>query len=446
MIEQGHVPMITYYEPVPIYNSRLDVKVIYCSADAEEVDEFAAFHGQMEENEYIHHVLLTFIANWEHMKGTLKSFSNDEARIGVQQLYNGCVMLNPALDEQHWDKLVGDDSSQQNTEDKAIEDIISVEKFRGLKAYLQQRIVGQDHVIDEVCEDLKRTVGGLNDESRPVGVFMFAGTTGSGKSQTAKLLHEYLFSEFGRMIRIDCGEYQHKHENQKLIGSPHGFIGSDEGGYLTNKLKENNRCVLLFDEVEKAHPDIWHTLLRAFDEGVINDNKGNQYSLAHTLVVMTTNLGMQKTMHSVSNSRVGFTAKSGVIDDGVQPSHEVLKQNVDDAIAEYFPSEFINRIDKTIVFNVLTESHIRQIAEIELGEVDRKLSQKGVSLNYNDSVVDALTQSGVHVAEGARRVTRQRREKVENAISDAILGSDQLTNGSVIDLVYDEGYQATVRE
>lgn len=442
--------MLQYFDQLLIYNKQVNTNVLYCSADAEDVDNFVGRYGNLPHNQYVAKVLENFVANWDSdVTSSLKIMDSKQAHRGIEQLYNGCVMLNPALDTDLWESLIVGEKAQQSSQpDTPIEEIVSPSKFIGLAAYLKERVIGQDEAIDTLYNSLKRTVTGLHDKGRPLGVFLFAGLSGSGKTVLSNHLHDYLFSDYGRLIRIDCGEFQHKHENQKLIGSPNGYVGSEEGGQLTNRLQENNKTVVLFDEVEKAHSDIWNTLLRMFDEGVITDARGVECSVQNAIIIMTTNLGMKDTMENITNSRVGFGASEPGIDDGVKPSQNTLRQNVERAMSDYFSTEFRNRIDKTIVFNPLNKSDIKKIAELELSEVDRKLSEKGVSLLYNDAVVDALTDSGVHAAEGARRVARQRREKVEGVISDAILASDDVTNGSVVDLTYDEagGYQVNVRK
>jgi ATP-dependent Clp protease ATP-binding subunit ClpA len=183
---------------------------------------------------------------------------------------------------------------------------ITKQKFLGLESYLKNSIIGQEQAIQTIVSALKRSQVGLNDENRPLGVFLFAGSSGVGKTHLANSLHKYLFGGEYPMVRIDCGEFQHKHENQKLIGSPPGYVGHDEGGQLVNLVKKYPSTVVLLDEVEKAHPDLWNTFLRVFDDGILTDGKGDIVNFRNTIVIMTTNLGNDKTADHLLSGRSRF--------------------------------------------------------------------------------------------------------------------------------------------
>lgn len=442
--------MINNYDQLVIYNRDLDTHVVYCSADVAESKAFADEFSTMPKDRYAATVLENFISNWQNIVAILKKLDASKAHSTVDQLYIGCVMLNPALDHELWERTQKGSQGQTKTKKKpkkgSGDPFLSPAKFHAMPDHIKERVIGQDEVIDGLYKSLKKAAAGLNDSNRPIGVYMFAGTSGSGKTLLASVLHRYIFGEDSSMIRIDCGEYQQRHENQKLLGSPPGYVGHEEGGHLANQLEENPNSVLLFDEVEKAHPDLWHTLLRAFDEGVITDSAGKQHSLQNNIIILTTNLGMDKTMDSVSGSNFGFGAEGATIQDGVKPSRQVLERNVHEAMEDHFTAEFLNRIDQTFIFNALTEDDIRQIAELELSHVDSKLSERGLSLIYGAEVADTLAAKGAHVAEGARRIARERRDSIEAAISDAILKENDVTKGSVVYLSFGEDeYEASIR-
>ena len=229
---------------------------------------------------------------------------------------------------------------------------ISRQKFLGLQQYLDSNVIGQTEAVSSVVSALKRSQVGLNDKNRPLGIFLFAGSSGVGKTHLANTLHKYLFSEDYPMVRIDCGEFQHKHENQKLIGSPPGYVGHDEGGQLVNLVKKYPHTVVLLDEVEKAHADMWNTFLRVFEDGVLTDGKGEEVSFLNTVIIMTTNLGNDKTVDYLLSGGTGFNkstnSKSGTTQ---MPAKEMVEKNTIDAIRKHFRPEFINFGLKVPEFN-----------------------------------------------------------------------------------------------
>jgi len=273
-----------------------------------------------------------------------------------------------------------------------------------------------------VVSALKRSQVGLNDKNRPLGIFLFAGSSGVGKTHLANTLHKYLFSEEYPMVRIDCGEFQHKHENQKLIGSPPGYVGHDEGGQLVNLVKKNPYTVVLLDEVEKAHIDLWNTFLRVFEDGILTDGKGEEVSFLNTVIIMTTNLGNDKTVDYLLSGGTGFNksthAKTGTKQ---MPAKEMVEKNTLDAVRKHFRPEFINRLDKIIVFNHLERKDLEKIAELEMSVIMDKLSKKGYSINYTDDVISALLDKGVDTVKGARGLSQVRREKMEDQLADILI-------------------------
>ena len=313
---------------------------------------------------------------------------------------------------------------------------ISKQKFLGLEHYLKNNIIGQDEAVESVCEALLRSQAGLNDLNRPLGVFMFAGASGVGKTHLARVLHEYLFASDYPMVRVDCGEFQQKHENQKLIGSPPGYVGHDEGGQLVNLVKRNPYTVVLLDEVEKAHVDMWNTFLRVFEDGVLTDGKGEEVSFLNTVIIMTTNLGNEKTVDYLLSGGTGFAKNINHKTSTTQmPAKEMVEKNTLDAVRKHFRPEFINRLDKIIVFNHLDRSNLEKIAELEMSIIMDKLSKKGYSVNYTDEVISALLDKGVDSVKGARGLAQVRREKMEDQLADILIKSAP-PRGTIFEISY----------
>jgi len=317
---------------------------------------------------------------------------------------------------------------------------MSRQKFLGLENHLLGNVIGQEEAVDSVVSALKRSQVGLNDKNRPLGIFLFAGSSGVGKTHLASTLHKYLFGEEYPMVRIDCGEFQHKHENQKLIGSPPGYVGHDEGGQLVNLVKRNPYTVVLLDEVEKAHVDMWNTFLRVFEDGVLTDGKGEEVSFLNTVIIMTTNLGNEKTVDYLLSGGTGFAKNINHKTSTTQmPAKEMVEKNTLDAVRKHFRPEFINRLDKIIVFNHLDRSNLEKIAELEMSIIMDKLSKKGYSVNYTDEVISALLDKGVDSVKGARGLAQVRREKMEDQLADILIKSAP-PRGTIFEISYkDEG-------
>ena len=317
---------------------------------------------------------------------------------------------------------------------------ITKEKFLGLENYLKQNIIGQDESIHSIISALKRSQVGLNDDNRPLGVFLFAGASGVGKTHLANTLHKYLFGSENSMVRIDCGEFQHKHENQKLIGSPPGYIGHEDGGQLINLVKKYPNTVVLLDEVEKAHQDLWNTFLRVFDDGMLTDNKGKQVSFRNTVIIMTTNLGNDKTADNLLKTTAGFTGRVDVsFKTKETPNRSIVEKNTFEAIRKHFKPEFINRMDKIVIFNHLDKKDLLQIAELEMSIVKSKLLSKGFSVIYTDNVLDAMLDMGVDSVKGARGLAQIRRELIEDELADLIL-NNTIPRGSIFHIDYNEEF------
>lgn len=400
------------------------------------------------------------------VSAALNLMSREGGERAVEALYSGCIMLNPGLDLEHWlsiayvtggpgekdgsnpdyninqiKKFLRAASSKQDTSKKT--DTFPVKnkkltkhKFLGLEAYLKNNVIGQDEAVDEIVSALVRSQADLNDPNRPLGVFLFAGSSGVGKTHLANTLHKYLFGDQSPMVRIDCGEYQHKHENQKLLGSPPGYLGHDEGGQLTNQIKKNPYTVVLIDEVEKAHADIWNTFLRIFDDGIVTDSKGEVISFRNTIIIMTTNLGNDKTVNHMISTGTGFNRNIEFNRKTKEaPSRSIVEKNTHEAINKYFRPEFVNRLDKIVVFNYLNEIDCQRIAEIEMSVIAEKLSRRGISITYTDNVISALIEKGIDAVKGARGISQVRRDIIETPIAKSIVNSS-LPKGTIFYVDY----------
>ena len=260
------------------------------------------------------------------------------------------------------------------------------EKLLHLEEELHKRVVGQEEAISAVANAVRRSRAGLQDPKRPIGSFIFLGTTGVGKTELAKALAEYLFNDEKLMTRIDMSEYQEKFSVTRLIGAPPGYVGYDEGGQLTEAVRRKPYSVVLFDEIEKAHPDVFNILLQVLDDGRLTDNKGRTVNFKNTIIIMTSNLG--------SDYIREMTAKIGTSDESRQQWLDETRKHLLDMLKQTIRPEFLNRIDETVVFMPLRESEIRQIVKLQANGVCRMLAESGINLTIDDSAIDLISSAG----------------------------------------------------
>jgi ATP-dependent Clp protease ATP-binding subunit ClpB len=258
-----------------------------------------------------------------------------------------------------------------------------MEKLVKMDDRLRQRVVGQDRAIHSISDAVRRARAGLQDPNRPIGTFIFLGPTGVGKTELARALAEFLFDDEEAMIRIDMSEYQERHTVARLIGAPPGYVGYEEGGQLTEAVRRRPYSVILFDEIEKAHSDIFNVLLQLFDDGRLTDGQGRTVDFKNTVIIMTSNLGSQHV--------------AGPADD---------PEKIMDALRRQFRPEFLNRIDDTISFNALGKEEIRKIVAIQLGHVAKRMAEKNLKLVLSDGAKDLLAENGYDPAYGARPLKR----------------------------------------
>lgn len=281
------------------------------------------------------------------------------------------------------------------------------EKLLNLEEELHKRVVGQNEAITAVSNAIRRSRAGLQDPKRPIGSFIFLGTTGVGKTELAKALADYLFDDENMITRIDMSEYQEKFSATRLIGAPPGYVGYDEGGQLTEAIRRKPYSVVLFDEIEKAHPDVFNVLLQVLDDGRLTDNKGRTVNFKNTIIIMTSNLGSQLIRQNMENGEVIEKTRNEVM--------ELLRQSV--------KPEFLNRIDETIMFTPLNREEIKEIVRLQVGLVSRMLAGNGIQFTADEAAIDMLADEGYDPQYGARPVKRVLQNRVLNQLSkDMIAG------------------------
>ena len=293
-----------------------------------------------------------------------------------------------------------------------------------LEEVLHKRVVGQDEAVKAVAKAVRRGRVGLKDPNRPIGSFLFLGPTGVGKTELSKTLAEAVFGSEDSMIRVDMSEYMEKHSVSKLIGSPPGYVGYDEGGQLSEKVRRNPYSVILFDEIEKAHPDVFNILLQVLDDGHITDSKGRKVSFKNTILIMTSNAGASRIMEP---KKLGFNSEENEKQD-----YEKMKANVMEDVKRIFRPEFINRIDDIIVFHSLGKNEVGKIVNIMLNQFKHRVKeQMDIDIRFADSAKKYITQEGYDKKYGARPLRRMIQNKIEDTLSDEILNGN-VTNGDSI--------------
>jgi ATP-dependent Clp protease ATP-binding subunit ClpB len=297
-----------------------------------------------------------------------------------------------------------------------------VQKLLHLGEELHQRVVGQDEAVTAVADAVVRARSGLKDPQRPIGSFIFLGPTGVGKTELARALAEFLFDDERAMIRIDMSEYQEKHTVARLLGAPPGYIGFEEGGQLTEAVRRRPYCVLLFDEIEKAHHDVFNVLLQILDEGRLTDGQGRTVDFKNTIVIMTSNIGSQRILQYQGS----FTSEN----------YERMKEAVLDELRSHFRPEFLNRVDEIIVFHALSEEHLKEIVEIQLERLRDRLAERNITLELTDTAKTHLVRVGYDPVYGARPLKRAIQKEVENLLGRMIL-EGKVRNGQKVVIDYD---------
>jgi len=297
-------------------------------------------------------------------------------------------------------------------------------KLVRMEEELEKRIVGQNEAVRKISDTIKRSRAGIADPNRPIGSFIFLGPTGVGKTELTKALAEFLFDDEKALIRVDMSEFMEKHSTSKLIGSPPGYVGYDEGGSLTETVRHRPYSVILFDEIEKAHPEVFNLLLQVLDGGRLTDSKGRVVNFKNSLIIMTSNIGAQ---YIDKMEQIGFTDKDEKVGE-----YNLVKEKIFSSLKDFFRPEFMNRLDDVIIFDILSKEAIRKIVDIQIKQVEERLKTKEISLQISEKALDYLAKEGYNPQYGARPLKRLIQNKLLNPIASSIISEGILKGGTVI--------------
>jgi len=297
------------------------------------------------------------------------------------------------------------------------------EKLLQMEQALSERVVGQDEAVKAVANAIRRSRAGLSDPNRPNGSFLFLGPTGVGKTELCKALAEFLFDTEEALVRIDMSEFMEKHSVARLIGAPPGYVGYDVGGYLTELVRRRPYSVILMDEVEKAHPDVFNVLLQVLDDGRLTDGQGRTVDFRNTVVVMTSNLGSDLIQQMTLAAGEGNEARD----------YEQMKAAVMEVVGQHFRPEFINRVDESVVFHPLSREQIRKITGIQIGYLRDRLAEREMGLKVSEAALDRLGEAGFDPVYGARPLKRAIQQQLENPLAQEILAG-RFGSGDVIEI------------
>jgi ATP-dependent Clp protease ATP-binding subunit ClpC len=313
------------------------------------------------------------------------------------------------------------------------------EKLLLMEGTLHERVIGQEEAVTAVSRAIRRARVGLKDPNRPIASFIFSGPTGVGKTELTKSLATYFFGSEEAMIRLDMSEFMERHTVSKLIGSPPGFVGYDEGGQLTEAVRRRPYTVILFDEIEKAHPDVFNMLLQILEDGRLTDAKGRTVDFKNTLLVMTSNIGSRAI--EKGGSGLGFEFS----DDTTDAQYQRIRNLVNEELKQYFRPEFLNRVDDIIVFQQLTKDEVKEIAEIMLRDVFSRLVENGIDLQVSDRFKERLVEEGYNPSYGARPLRRAIMRLLEDNLAEAML-SGEIQDGDTVHIDIDENNEVQVQQ
>ncbi|PIZ00289.1 hypothetical protein COY62_03310, partial [bacterium (Candidatus Howlettbacteria) CG_4_10_14_0_8_um_filter_40_9] len=292
------------------------------------------------------------------------------------------------------------------------------ESLLNIEENLKKRIIGQDEAIEVIGKAIKRSRTGISDTKRPIGSFIFLGPTGVGKTELAKVLASEMFGSYDALVKVDMSEFMEKHNVSRLVGAPAGYVGYDEGGQLTETIRRRPYSVILLDEIEKAHPDVFNMLLQILEDGVLTDAKGLKVDFKNTIIVMTSNVGAKELY---STAKLGFSATSKDDKKHMEDVHKNISEKVTEELKKGFRPEFLNRIDKIVVFKSLSKDDVRKIVDLQLLELQTRLKDKKINLKVTDAAKKILVEKGYDVENGARPMKRTIQNLIEDPLAQGIL-------------------------
>jgi len=331
--------------------------------------------------------------------------------------HTGTRLLKEEIDEEDIAEIVGKWTGIPVS--KLLEG--EVQKLLRLEEHLHKRVIGQEEAIEVVANAVRRARTGMKDPRRPIGSFLFLGPTGVGKTELAKALAEFLFDDEQAIVRIDMSEYQEKHTVARLIGAPPGYIGHDDGGQLTEAVRRRSYSCVLFDEIEKAHADVFNILLQVLDEGRLTDSKGRTVDFKNTVIIMTSNIGSQYILE--------YQMQAANSSDDV---YEQMKAKVMDALHQHFRPEFLNRIDETVVFHALTPAELKQISAIQIDILNKRLEDRKIAIAPTDAARQWLADYGYDPVYGARPLKRLIQKEIENPLALKLLQGEFADGDTII--------------
>jgi ATP-dependent Clp protease ATP-binding subunit ClpC len=307
------------------------------------------------------------------------------------------------------------------------------EKLVKMEGSLQERVIGQKEAITAVANAVRRSRSGLQDPNRPIGSFIFLGPTGVGKTETARALAEFLFDDESAMVRIDMSEYMEKHSVSRLVGAPPGYVGYEEGGQLSEAVRRRPYSVVLFDEIEKAHPDVMHLLLQILEEGTLTDSFGRKVDFRNTIIIMTSNVGAELIK---KQSVIGFGAIAEQKHD-----YDSMKEKIVEQAKRHFKPEFLNRLDDLIVFHMLEKADLIRIVDLEIDKVFKRVKDKNITIFLDDSAKELLIEEGYDPQYGARPMRRAVEKYLEDQMAEHLLRGD-VKDGDTVRITRREGEKA----
>ena len=300
-----------------------------------------------------------------------------------------------------------------------------------MDADIKGKVIGQDDAVAKVVRSIKRNRSGLKDPNKPIGSFIFLGPTGVGKTQLCKVLATHMFEGRDSLIRVDMSEYMEKFSISRLIGSPPGYVGHDEGGQLTEAIRRKPYSVVLLDEIEKAHPDVFNLLLQVLDEGHLTDSLGRKVDFKNTIIIMTSNVGIRKLKDF--GTGVGFKTVSKM-----GQENEESKRIIEDAMKKKFAPEFLNRVDDVVVFNSLAKEHIDEIVKLELSYLEKRINDLGFDVKFGKKAISFIAEKGFDIEYGARPLKRSIQKHVEDPLAEVMINNPGVRSGK-INITYKKG-------